>query len=208
MSDNEVKVGKNLLIQMLIYAPCGRTVIDVRNRQLSAKTKIGDIEFFHIVGGRDLSRDFWREVTLYKTVRRGRKSEHVEIGKVSGFALIAKHMSITLPISTEQCKALLIPFLEKGVERIYLYTKAGSLGLPSMIEPEWCKDRYGFKNKWLASGTRPVNDWSYVNQLLRERGSPYRVLVPSLDLGAEKELELSVELKKALKRIDLLEKER
>lgn len=203
---NNVEVSKSLTLQMLIFAPCGRTLIDTRTRQLVAKNKVDDIEFYHVVGGKDLSRDFYREVKFYKTVRRGRKSEHVHTHTLTSFPLIAKMLSIQLPITAEECKTLLIPFLSQQVERIFLFTKAGSLGLPSMIEPSLCLEKFGVKNCWLASGTRPVNDWSYVNQLLRQRGSPYRVLTGSLDLSSEKESKLEVELGKALRRIEELEK--
>jgi len=206
-------VPKTLQIQMLIYSPCGKTLIDTRNRNLIARKSIDDVAFYECCGAKNLGRDFFREVKIFKTVkipdrrsRRGFKTEHKEIEKVSGFALIAKHMSIQLPVTKGEVKRLLVPYLEKGVQMVYVFTKAGSLGLPSMIQPEWCRQKYGFRNKWCASGSRPFNNWTFVNDLLRERNSPYRVLTSSLDLGAEKELGIEVELKKALKRIEQLER--
>lgn len=201
------QVSKSLLLQMLIYGETAKTCINVKTRELTAMKVVSGIPLYACCGGKDLSRDFFRTVMLYRTERKGRrKSEHVEIAKSTSFDLVARHMSIQLPITAEDCRALLVPFLEKGVSKIYLYTRAGSFGVPSMVEPKLCKEKFGFKNKWLASGTRPHNDWSYVNRLLRERNSPYRVLTSSLDLASEKESKIEVALERALKRIEELEK--
>lgn len=207
MSDNEIKVGKSLLIQELIFAPCGKTVIDVRTRALSARKRIGNVQFYHPVGGRPLQDAlFGREVKIFRSEKRGRKTEHIHTHTLTSYDLIAKNLSLILPITGDEVKRLLVPFLEKGVERIFLAPLSGMYGLPPMVEPELCLEKWGFRNVWKALGNRPVNSWEFVNNLLRERNSPYRILTSSLDLSSEKESKLEVEMEKLKRKIAELEK--
>lgn len=208
MSDEGIRVTKNLLIQELIYTPCAKTVINVKTKDIITRKSIDDLVFHQIAGGRTLQKYLFGEEiviqkTTYRYIRGKRYSEQIPVGTFKSYDAIAKNLSLVLPVTGKEVKKLLVPFLEKGSERIYLQPLCGIYNLPPMTNPDLSFNRWRFRNIWKASGSVVRDHFQFINKLLKKRESPWRVQTVGLNVGAE---EYGDVVAKLSKRIEELEK--
>lgn len=178
-----VRVGQieqgNLLLNELIPSETGKVCVNIRTGQIAVLTHVDDIKFVEFCGTRNLARAFLREekyqdreVVLDKRVKSGRRTIWHLKETLTGFPNVAKQLSVLFPCTGDEVEALVQPLLDQGFARVYLYTLANSLNLPNSLD---CEARYGFSNKWLCSGSIPKDEYKFVNKLLRERKSEWRV---------------------------------
>lgn len=186
MSQDEI-TNENQLhiqIQMLIYSPASTIKINIKTGAISsADGEIAGISIYNVIGGKDLSRN-WMPRKIYKRIvnnaypsRNPKRTSIIFDKEISGFESLSMQMSIIYPCTPEECKRILEPFLLQGIQKCYLYTLANSRHLGN----DFTEEKYGFKNEWLCSGSPPdPNDWSFVNGLLKKKGSIYRVRCPEI----------------------------
>lgn len=172
-------------INMLISSPVNLVGINIQNGQLiPVNGSIDGIPVVSFIGSKDLSRN-WGSKRLHKRIvnnkyrpRDPRRTNIVFDRDVSKFEHMALCMSVTLPITKEECEELLLPFMMAGI-RFYVMTLANSRNLPNVID---CESRFGFKNKWIASSTPPAKDeeYDFLNKLLRVKKSSVRILTSKM----------------------------
>ena len=180
-----------LQLELVIYGKSAQVCINVNNGELDVLSQIpskkGVIEFVAPIGGKNLAKNFQEVKAVFERTiinKHGRRRTDLkQIGTITGWKAVAKNMSNIYSITKEEAKALITPFLRMGAEKVFLFTKANSLGIPN----NFCEERYPEffgegVNKWLANGNmvsaKPT--FNEVNSLLRARASPWRVRTPHL----------------------------
>jgi len=181
----EVQKGKTMQLQMQIYSPCSTIGLDIRTGAIiDVNGSIDGIPVVSVVGGKDLSKNYSEKKQIWKRLvdnrypsRDKRRTQLVFDREVTGFENVALNMSVIYPCTTEEAKNLIEPFMQQGVQRIYIYTLANSRHLPN----SFCVERWGFQNKWIASGSPPDSEnFDFINSMLREKKSNLRIRTPNL----------------------------
>ena len=168
-------------IYELIYGETNQVAIHLEDGELSnANGMIDGIPIVALIGSKDLQQVYLREEKYYDRIIDSRYSRHdprrtnvVLKETLSGVPNIARNLSVVYSCTAEEAKEMLLPLMNQGLQKIYTYTLANSRNLPNNFT-----ERFGFKNKWLASGSPPdkSEEYIFINQLLKEKGSPYRIL--------------------------------
>lgn len=167
----------HMMIGLLIFSPNSQILINIKTGALKNSDHIDDVYFQSVIGSKDLSRNwspkqyYTKIVNPLKRPHESGRTELVPSEMVGGFNAIARNMSIIYPISKEEVESLILPYMKQGITRVWVFTLANSRGLANSFTME----KYGFQNMWCINGTKPVCDWSYINQLLKKRGSAWRI---------------------------------
>lgn len=206
----DVKVSKSLSIKELIFTECSKRLINIKTNELITRDHIGDINFYQLCGGRPLQRALLggKPVKIFKTtykyVHGKRYSNRVHVETLSGFNLIAKNLSLILPVTGDEVRKLLVPYLKSGSEKIMVAPLCGVRNLPPMTNPDLSFSRWSFRNVWVASGNmESLRDrFTWINAQLKKLGSDWRVVTGSLNLGVARYGKEVEELRERLARLE------
>lgn len=170
-----------LQLEMLIFGSASEVAINIRTGALNVTKngRISDLQIVSPIGGKNLSRDYDKTTKIVQRIVHRDKPPHssgrtelVTVGEMTGWKSVAANMSNILPISENEIKALVEPFLMQGFQKLFVFTACNEVGLNNSID---CETRYGLKNCWKCAGSIPNNDWVYVNSLLKARKSNLRI---------------------------------
>lgn len=203
MSTTQREEGLRLQLEQLIFSECSQVCISTRSKEPQdvtvIKTRIGNFILSEACGGKNLSHSCAKpmyEVTQTRiTDAKGKlHTEMIKGREFRWYEKIAKSLSITYPISEEEVKALLLPYLRLGSTKLFLATACNSHGISNKSEPEVMKALGIEKNEWLVFGdivtARPTYNGGFhqINEVLaRDNLSDLRIRNVGTDLVAEQQ---------------------
>lgn len=199
-----------LQLSLEIFSPRNVIIFNIKTQEIRDATSVTcpdktKIEFWDVIGAKDLSRNYERgsvrteRVVEYgKQFKGGRRTSNKIINRYEGFDACAHQMERMFMITGEELKKMLHPYLIQRFSKLWLATYANAVCGTSN---DFFEEKYGEKNFWTVKGAPQRPSWEWTNRFLEEHKSNWRVRILGIEARETRKLhERIAELEKLIKK--------